>query len=173
MASSVGYQSRLDLALQADSVHWARLHTGNTLHGWALHEVVVENAVLIVSELASNAVRHAARTDTAGGENSATPRLTVSLWVAECGLIVAVYDQTRCPPVQQEVSLESESGRGLALVDALSARWGFTYPSSDSGKWVYAVLSPSEGWGTTALTTERALRRMLATNSGVLAAVSA
>jgi anti-sigma regulatory factor (Ser/Thr protein kinase) len=169
MTSSTGYKSRLDLASQPTAVHWARVHTEDVLRGWALPDFLVEDAVQVVSELAGNAVRHAGSDTGRGteGEPLAASRFTVGLWIADCGLIIAVHDQERRPPVRQEASPESESGRGLALVDALSASWGYAYPSSESGKFVYAVLSPPEG-ESTAAQPEREWQ-----NAGVPAAVTA
>ncbi|MFE6332021.1 ATP-binding protein [Streptomyces sp. NPDC057798] len=45
----------------------ARRHTSTTLHGWGLSPAAVDDAVLIVSELVTNAYLHA-RTETVGLE---------------------------------------------------------------------------------------------------------
>jgi hypothetical protein len=54
--------------------------------------------------------------------------------------LASVYDQSRRPPVLRRSDGDAGSGRGLALVAALSERWGRSYPTSVSGKWVHASL---------------------------------
>ncbi|MFJ5608119.1 ATP-binding protein [Streptomyces sp. NPDC093221] len=170
-----GYQSRLELDSQPTSVRWVRAHTEGVLRSWSAPEALVENAVLIVSELATNAVQHAAddSAEACDGGHGTGSRFAVGLWMADSGLVVAVYDQMRRPPVQQKSSLESDGGRGLALVDALSARWGYAYLSQGYGKLVYAVLSPPGQGDTTVALMEPTLQRLLTADAGLLAAVSA
>ncbi|MFI8963923.1 ATP-binding protein [Streptomyces sp. NPDC053493] len=71
---------------------------------------------LCVSELLTNVIRHV-------GEG--TP-VTVRVAVAQAGrLRVAVTDpDPRVWPVLREAPAGAESGRGLALVEAVAARWG-------------------------------------------------
>ncbi|MER7537228.1 ATP-binding protein [Streptomyces sp. NPDC097704] len=71
---------------------------------------------LCVSELLTNVIRHV-------GEG--TP-VTVRVVAKRGGRTrVAVTDpDPRVWPVLQHVAHEAESGRGLALLDALAARWG-------------------------------------------------
>jgi serine/threonine-protein kinase RsbW len=173
MASSTGYQSRLDLASQPTAVHWARVHTEDILRSWSVPESLVENAVLIVSELASNAVRHAGALEGTGDDSPEVPRFTVNLWTSDRRLIIAVYDQDRRPPIRREASLESETGRGLTLVDALSERWGYSYPSHTSGKLVYALLPMSEPDETRAELHDLRLEGRSSNKAGAPSAVSA
>lgn len=92
------------------------------------HSRVLDEAQLLVSELVTNAVRH-------GG-----PPVTVRV---ECvgaeGLRVSVSDGDPRPPVRRDVEPESEGGRGVALVDILSDRWGVE--AGAPGKTVWFVLS--------------------------------
>ncbi|MBD0738280.1 ATP-binding protein [Streptomyces sp. CBMA29] len=175
MAFGRGYRSRLELDSQPTSVRWVRAHTEDVLRGWSAPDALVEDAVLVVSELATNAVQHAAGVpaEACTGQRGTESRFAVGLWTANSGLIVAVYDEVRRPPVQQKSSLESDGGRGLALVDALSARWGYAYLPQGYGKLVYAVLSPPGQGDTTVALTEPALQRLLTADAGLSAAVSA
>lgn len=51
-------RSRLALADTPNAVALARLHTADVLSGWGVSCDIVETAKLLVSELATNAVRH-------------------------------------------------------------------------------------------------------------------
>lgn len=74
--------------------------------------VSADLAVLLISELATNAVLHA-RTD-----------FVVSLSIEERSVRVEVQDANERPPVIGHTPAESTSGRGLHLVQSLSSSWG-------------------------------------------------
>lgn len=88
---------------------------------------LVHDAVLVASELATNAVLHA------GG--MAAVRVAP---IAE-GVRIEVHDRTRVPPTMALGSPEAMTGRGLRLVASLSARWAAE--PTDGGKVVWAELS--------------------------------
>ena len=73
-----------------------------------------EDMALVVTELVSNAVRHA------GGD--------ILLVIDDLGGAwrVEVWDTSSDPPRMQPGSLDAESGRGLLLVDTLSTTWGWS-----------------------------------------------
>lgn len=84
---------------------------------WGLPDEVAETAALVVSELASNAVRHAW---------GPSVRVIVDR-PADDRVYLAVVD--RFPSRTPELGKPGEgdtTGRGLVLVDALSDRWGYT-----------------------------------------------
>ena len=84
-------------------------------------------AVLIVDELASNAIEHARE----------TPFL-VSLRMADGVPLLEVADCSPEPPVPQPPDFLAEGGRGLHIVEALSMVWGsYAVPG---GKVVWAKL---------------------------------
>ncbi len=56
-----------------------------------------------------------------------------------CGLRFGIYDANPMLPSQRLPSLESESGRGLLLLDALADKWGIK-PHSSGGKYVWFEL---------------------------------
>ena len=90
------------------------------------HAEVVEDAVLLVSELVTNSVVH-------GG-----PPVIVAV---ECDgevLQVRVRDGSPVLPARRTAEQEAEGGRGLALVDTMSVDWGVD-PRPD-GKNVWFVL---------------------------------
>jgi anti-sigma regulatory factor (Ser/Thr protein kinase) len=90
---------------------------------------VTEDAELIVSELATNAVRF-------GG---ARP---ISLYLRNFRevLLVEIYDSDSNPPVLSSADGSAESGRGLMLVNALSKEWSYSFPPG-GGKIVYCFLA--------------------------------
>jgi anti-sigma regulatory factor (Ser/Thr protein kinase) len=74
-------------------------------------------AVLLAGELATNSVRH-----------SGSRFFVVTVTRLEgSALRVAVIDEGRTGfPLLKDESLDSESGRGMAIVDMLAKRWGIT-----------------------------------------------
>lgn len=85
------------------------------------------SALLVTSELVTNAVLHA-RTD----------HLELSLALHDDRMRIAVRDRDTRPPASHLLSWDQLGGRGLMLVDALSVGWG-VLPVKD-GKAVWAVL---------------------------------
>jgi anti-sigma regulatory factor (Ser/Thr protein kinase) len=102
----------IKLPPEARSVPTARAHATQVLQGWGLSELA-EDAALVVSELVTNAVRASAST------------LHLSLSAGPGWLVVAVADAGQGCPVRYCLGNGAESGRGLRVVEALSARWGW------------------------------------------------
>jgi anti-sigma regulatory factor (Ser/Thr protein kinase) len=113
------------------SVTTARHVVLELLRAWeAPHDL--EDAALLVSELVSNVVDHV------GGDAS----LTVELGFSGDWLRIAVTDGSAIPPVVQELALDRPRGRGLRMLQILSARWGSD--SLDDGKRVWFELRPRD-----------------------------
>ena len=87
---------------------------------------MVDDAVLLVSELVTNSVKH-------GG-----PPVVVAVDCDGTGMEVRVRDGSPAMPVSRSATREAETGRGLALVDYLSAEWG-VQPDSD-GKHMWFMI---------------------------------
>jgi anti-sigma regulatory factor (Ser/Thr protein kinase) len=87
---------------------------------WSLPPDTTDTAVLLVSELLTNACLHAR-----------APRdrhIAARCVLGDRGLRVEVSDAgDSALPVPREAGPDDESGRGLALVAALASRWG-AYP---------------------------------------------
>jgi anti-sigma regulatory factor (Ser/Thr protein kinase) len=114
----------LELEAVPDAVRKARRFTEGLLESWP--EPTRNVVVLLVSELATNAVLHAR-----------TPfGLTIS--TAGRNVRVAVADGSHSAPVLKDFGPEAVTGRGMRLVDTLSQRWG-TEPHED-GKTVWFEL---------------------------------
>ncbi|MEV6740453.1 ATP-binding protein [Streptomyces sp. NPDC051104] len=113
------------------SVPTCRHLVRETLTDWKLPEAV-DAAELVVSELASNAVRHARH-----GE------FRLKLQRLDGGRVrVAVIDKSRTLPVMCTAAADDVGGRGLALVDALSHAWGAE--RLPWGKRVWADVPPGD-----------------------------
>ncbi|MFR9790988.1 ATP-binding protein [Streptomyces sp. MB22_4] len=98
-----------------------RLH----LHVWHLPEVV-DVAQICVSELVSNVITHV------GLETPTT--LVVSMNGSY--LRVEVHDpDTRALPTLVQAGLDSEAGRGMALIDAMADRWGVELRADHKVTW--------------------------------------
>ncbi|MBV9659857.1 MAG: ATP-binding protein [Acidimicrobiales bacterium] len=100
-----------------DSVRIARSITTAHLEAWGatIADVAhgqVADAVLIVSELVANAVRHC------------THELEVSLVCHRDRIEIAVTDDNPEPAVLKQPHPLVPGGRGLLLVDALAQQWG-------------------------------------------------
>ncbi|MFF4401072.1 ATP-binding protein [Streptomyces sp. NPDC001480] len=103
----------------------ARTAIRDVLSRWGLTDLA-PTAELLVSELVANALRHA------DGPLSLTLE-----WVSDVRCLVS--DGSSAPPRPRDPDLEDETGRGLALVDTLATRWGWTY--GPVGKSVWFELS--------------------------------
>ena len=103
----------------------SRRFVAETLVAWGLPHVV-DDASLVVSELATNAVLHA--------RSSFTVLLS---W--EAGILcISVFDGSAAVPSVKHPTPTTISGRGLRLVAAIARRWGTD--RDGSGKLVWAEL---------------------------------
>lgn len=123
------------LALRPESVPLARLSARNTVMNWGLGNLA-DDAVLIVSELVTNCIEHAAP-NTLPGQEPGRCRLALESPAART-VRVSVSDASPRRPRVRVSGVADEHGRGLAIVGALAADWG-TEPTA-RGKTVWALL---------------------------------
>jgi anti-sigma regulatory factor (Ser/Thr protein kinase) len=91
---------------------------------------LVDDVLLVVSELVTNALRHG------------SGQITLTLEVDGELVVVTVGDEgPGRPRVLDPVERGAEGGRGLALVAAVGQDWGVR-PTADGGKVVWCVLAP-------------------------------
>jgi anti-sigma regulatory factor (Ser/Thr protein kinase) len=138
-AAKPAKDARVPLIPGPDAASVARAHLRAAISSWRLL-VDVDVAVLLVSELVTNAVTHG---DDGPGTRGATGGGTAVTMLVRCSageLRVEVHDRSRDMPVpvSLRVSDDSETGRGLMLVDTLAADWG--YYRTPGGKAVYFTL---------------------------------
>lgn len=112
---------------EAQAARAARRFVTETLGRWRRHDAVLDDAALVVTELVTNALVHA---------HSAT---TVAVSSRVGTVRIEVTDASPVAPMPREhPHATAASGRGMALVAAMAARWG-TEPTPD-GKVVWAEL---------------------------------
>jgi hypothetical protein len=129
------HRDSLELAADDTAPRTARRRIARALPEWSLPQFEVV-ASLVASELVTNAVA-ATR-----GERWTAVVPPVRLWLCGGAAVVAVltWDATLSAPVPRAAGDEEESGRGLAIVAALSAACGFYYPAHYPGKVTWAVI---------------------------------
>lgn len=122
----------IELGALPGAVPCARLHTRQLMWEWRLTRLS-ENAELLVSELVTNAVQ-AAR-----GMVRSTP---VRLWLLadKTQLLILVWDASPREPACVKISEDTEGGRGLLLVEAISVSWDWYFSQDAGGKVVWAVI---------------------------------
>jgi anti-sigma regulatory factor (Ser/Thr protein kinase) len=97
------------------------------LQAWGLHdESWVTTAALIASELVTNAVQH--------GHGP------IGLHLHQVGNRVTLWAVDASPAIPHRREPDESGGRGLAIIEELSAKWGVT--DHKDGKRVWAELSP-------------------------------
>ncbi|MFW5416630.1 ATP-binding protein [Nocardiopsis sp. CNT-189] len=110
----------------------------------AIPPEVLDSALLLVSEIASNAIRHT-RSGEPGG------RFGVEVHHSPGHLTVAVHDEgprgddPGAHPTVEAFSPDSEGGRGLAIIDAVASDWNTE--AVPGGRVVAFTLSPAGARG--------------------------
>jgi len=129
--NTTAHSVRCRLSRDPAQVSHARGQARQALSRWGLGEHA-DLAELIVSELATNAIRH----------GHGAVRVCVSY--ARRHLRVDVHDDAAGRPARQQATPDDESGRGLALLDGLiglhGGRRGVATDLTGHGKTVYVVI---------------------------------
>jgi anti-sigma regulatory factor (Ser/Thr protein kinase) len=89
-------------------------------------EAYLDNALLVVTELVTNAVRHGRST------------VTLAVTVDDDRVLLEVQDAGTGVPAVHHPGWQSLGGRGLLMVDAMATRWGVR--PAPGGKVVWAEL---------------------------------
>jgi anti-sigma regulatory factor (Ser/Thr protein kinase) len=127
--------SHLELGPLLSAAARARAHARAVLAEWGLAELA-ETTELLVSELTTNALQ----------ASRALPQPLPSpvrlwLWANRPGVVVTVWDANPEPPALREAGEVNEHGRGLMIVNALSARqWGWYEHPELGGKCVWCQI---------------------------------
>ncbi|MFJ8543862.1 ATP-binding protein [Streptomyces sp. NPDC093586] len=138
--SAVSNAASCALPPRYEAVREARRFTSRTLDGWEMSDRF-DDVCLVVSELVTNALRHALPADTPRPADQNGPvRLHLMRWTER--LVCAVRDPSHDSPVTRDTDdFSAESGRGLFLVDSFSDSWGW-HPLAGAleGKVVWALF---------------------------------
>lgn len=120
----------------SSSVPAARHLVRDDLVARRLPQPIIDDCLLVVSELMTNAVRHAEPLP-----NTVRGRAVRLHWTARLGQVcIGVTDGGgRDRPHVETASVADLGGRGLAIVEALTKKWGVTRSGTEVT--VYAVMA--------------------------------
>jgi anti-sigma regulatory factor (Ser/Thr protein kinase) len=130
-------ESRETLILDSDNLapRTARSFTRKVLADWGFDELA-DRALLIVSELTTNATRHG-RTK----PEDEAELITLTLAVQNGGVRIELADNSPRPPMPRISGPGAVDGRGLQLVSAEADTWTARINEDGSGKTVRAFLA--------------------------------
>jgi hypothetical protein len=124
-------EARTDVSVafpaDVDSPGHARRMAAATLRRWGHDEALIADVSLVVSELASNAVRHAGSA------------FAVALQMQGPLLRVTVEDRAALPDTASDADMLPRPPHGLCVVDSLATSWGIE--PTRTGKIVWAQLT--------------------------------
>jgi anti-sigma regulatory factor (Ser/Thr protein kinase) len=115
-----------DVPSDPSAVASVRSAVTRTMAGWGLEEEAFVTE-LIISELVTNAVRHA------------SPPIRVRL-IRDRALICEVSDGSSTSPHLRRAAITDEGGRGLFLVAQFAERWGTRYTANGKVIWTEQPL---------------------------------
>jgi anti-sigma regulatory factor (Ser/Thr protein kinase) len=121
----------LELPADPTSAGKARRFVRDVLAEWGA-AYLEEPAVLLTSELVTNALLHA--------------RTPMRLWLRRrAGLVrIEVLDDSGVQPARRNYDEDASTGRGLALVDALAAEWGVEPANGGKAVWFTLALEGAD-----------------------------
>ena len=121
------YQRRVRLTREPAAAAVARSRVRSAIRDWRIR-VASDIAILLTSDLVTSAIT--------GGDGET---LTLAIRGSRGQLRIDVCDKSRYLPLGATEPVDSETGRGLVLVAALSAEWGsFRTPA---GRAMYFTLA--------------------------------
>src|SRR5207244_2076608 len=139
----------------------AREHIRAAISAWRV-PVDIDVAVLLASELVTNAITHGQPANgrrEPGDSRPATVQrvsaepIVLSIRCSRGELRVEVHDRSgeMSPPSPDNAPAESETGRGLMLVAALAAKWGYYRTPARKAVFFTLILPPDNSVPTTGL----------------------
>ncbi len=123
----------IELPAHRSSVGVARRSVGSRLRSWSLPGELRSDAVLLLSELATNAVCH-----------TLSARILCGIGLVTEGVLrleVHDHDRSRRRLRRCRAALDDEGGRGLFLVEELADTWGVDRSRLTGGNAVWANLT--------------------------------
>lgn len=131
VAMARAQEVRTSFSADLASAGAARRFVASKLAAWSC-DSLTDSALLLVSELVTNAVLH--------GRSA----LDLVLRLSGDRLRIEVHDTSDARPVRKQYSLEAGTGRGLMLVEQMSQEWGVV-PTPGKGKVVWCELDRRAG----------------------------
>ncbi|MER6999862.1 ATP-binding protein [Streptomyces sp. NPDC000410] len=105
----------------------------STLRRWGVDPTAAEGTELVVSELATNVLKHV-------GEGTAATLVLESL---QRVIRVEVHDESHVVPVLARSICDTECGRGLHLLAGMAAEWGTLLTATGKAVWCELPLELS------------------------------
>jgi anti-sigma regulatory factor (Ser/Thr protein kinase) len=136
-------QTFLELGALAGAVPCARLHARQVVWEWGM-TALADTVELALSELVTNAVRASTgllASRYAGRWTAGLPPVRLWLYSDRRRILIQVWDGDHKMPARQEAGPDAESGRGLLLLESISADWGSYILGRSSGKVVWAAVT--------------------------------
>ena len=130
----------LEIACERDLVAVARRFARNVVAGFVPEEKA-DSAELLVSELVTNAVRFAER---AGPPVVGRPAVRVEVECSPHYVHLRVRDPYPGPPERRRAGELDESGRGLAITDAVADAWWVESREHDKTLHAVLLIAPDE-----------------------------
>lgn len=125
-------EARIRLPADPKSPSEARRFLAGVLHSWRMPELLDGDVALLASEVATNAVSHAAS------------GFTLLVRFDGSHVRLEVEDDSPLLPERRSVPVDHPSGRGLFLVESLATRWGTTTtPSGGKRVWFEVAVPPA------------------------------
>ena len=115
------------------SVSAARRELALELDLYDVHPDIIEDAELVLTEILGNAIRHCAPVERSD--------LDVSWTVLPDAVSISVEDPCQQFPTLRSAAPDAPSGRGLAIVEALSTEWGVDRTARGKRVWARIALS--------------------------------
>lgn len=139
VAQEVPTSSTMALPHGPAGVGEARRRLRKELYDAGAPDAVVDDAVLIISELLSNACRHARPIENGGPASG----LRAAWRVDERGLLTLEVTDGGGPtrPMPSSPSLTARGGRGLGIVGSLSLEWGVRDTPGEVTVWAMLAVS--------------------------------
>lgn len=123
---------RLELPPRAQSAKAARRFVADVLGEWECG-ALVDVAVLLVSELVTNALLHAGTT------------IAVDCRMREDAVRIGVFDGIQASGARRSFATDATTGRGLVIVESLADDWGVS--QTEDGKCTWFDLRLPVGGG--------------------------
>jgi two-component sensor histidine kinase len=139
--AEAGESFSIDFGISLRTPFMTRMMVRFILSEWQIAPEAVDVAVLLASELATNAVKSGPAGPARDGY---VPYITVALRHSAGVAVIEVSDENEDPPELQNADPESDGGRGLILVQALSREWSYYQPRR-GWKTVFCVIDAPAG----------------------------
>jgi anti-sigma regulatory factor (Ser/Thr protein kinase) len=142
--STVPRVVRLEVSAIPSAARLGRDIVRGLLGDWRVDRTVIEDAELVAGELVANAIKATTTAvEAAGAQHRPMPPVAIEVELDGDVVRIGVEDSSPAAPVPQDATDDAENGRGLFLVEALSARWGVCFMVDGKTAWAELLLVPA------------------------------